>query len=411
MPDGPSGLGMTAREIVMEPAYKLNPGEAPPAGTAVAGGSSPDFWDIGAGETMSRGMAPDHEFSELVEIETPGSKSSTAVWLLAGLLLIIGGYFSYEMFMNDRDPMMVIDEWMGLAEGDAVVEEPAPKPRAKKVATEPAPQTKKSAAQVTGNPYWTLPNQIVGIKPRLGRMWNALEEEAWRAGLLHRYPYQRYKTVQDVRKRRLRGSDAVLWDAMQDKKFWTRMFAAVGLAEMNIEVSIQTLEGAMAGGRSELVADFFERFTRRPNAGQVFVMRQVVRVLDEKGRFMVLRGINRANDGLRDLYLVAATQDPSRKIQRWAERELDRRRMPQARRDELLAVVEGRDDGNAVVENARRNAPAVSRSSNRLSIATEEEMEKELEAFEKASDEVEFYDTEGANVSETPDPETFEYTE
>jgi hypothetical protein len=74
-------------------------------------------------------------------------------------------------------------------------------------------------------------------------------------------------------------------------------------------------------------------------------------------------------------------------------------------------VVEGRDDGNAVVENARRNAPAVSRSSNRLSIATEEEMEKELEAFEKASDEVEFYDTEGANVSETPDPETFEYTE
>lgn len=396
----------------MAPAFKLNPQGSQPVQTVPVSGMSQDFWDIGAGETMSRGMAPDHEFSELVEIETQGAKNHAAVWLLAALLIIIGGYFSYEMLVNERDPMAVVDAWMGMGSDEfAPAAEPivrAPKP----VKATPVTKVKSPANQVAGNPYWALPNKIVGIKPRLGRVWNALEEEAWRAGLLHRYPYQRYKTVQDVRQRRLQGSDVVLWDAMQDKKFWTRMFAAVGLAEFNIEVSMQSLEGALAGGRSELVADFFERFTNRPNAGQAFVLRQAVRVLDERGRFMALRGIARANDGLRDLYLVAATQDPSARIQRWAESALYQRRIEGAKRDAMLAVVQGQDDGSMVLDQAQRRVVMPKKLDRQLDIATEDEMERELEAFEKASDNVEFYqDSEMDAVSGATDPETFEYTE
>ena len=49
------------------------------------------------------------------------------------------------------------------------------------------------------------------------RSWSAEEQRRWRLGVTHEFPYQRYKTIQDIRDRRLAGSEEVLWDGLQDE--------------------------------------------------------------------------------------------------------------------------------------------------------------------------------------------------
>src|SRR5690606_20987690 len=115
------------------------------------------------------------------------------------------------------------------------------------------------------------------------------------------------KAVMEVRERRLQGSEAILWDALEAPKFWTRMFAAIGLAEFNFEVSVSQLEGVLRRERSELIANFFERFVRQNTPAERFVMRQMIRLLDERGRLVVLRALQAGRDDLRSLYLIAAT--------------------------------------------------------------------------------------------------------
>ena len=277
----------------------------------------------------------------------------------------------------------------------------------------PAPKT-----AVVGNPYWTLPNKILGARAPLNRFWSPEEEEVLRAGMAHRFTYQRHKTVQEVRKHRFRGSDVILWDAMQEKKFWTRGFAAVGLAEFNVEVSLQSLEGALANARSELVADFFERFIRKPNAGQAFILRQVVRLLDEKGRLIVLRGIDRRNDDLRDLYMVAATKDPGKHVQRWVRDTLLRHPVKAERYDALLATVESGRGGESFMhaatpkpKKAAATKPGAKAKIGPSQVETEEEIDKELAQFDDDGD-VEFYEGDKDKaVSDKTDPQTFEYEE
>lgn len=403
----------------MQNAYNLDPngaGGTTPALPGIKMASQPtgaDFWDVGDADFAGQQLAPDQEFSELVEIQKSATRTHPAIYLTLALLLGVGGFFAYEIFVEDRNPLRMITQlW------PSDTEDPAPKPKAKahhKAVAKAAPAHSKALPKqaVAGNPYWSLPNKIVGSSPELGRFWSPEEEEVFRAGMAHRYTYQRHKTVQEVRKQRLRGSDVILWDAMQEKKFWTRGFAAIGLAEFNIEVSLQSLEGALTHTRSELVADFFERFIRKPNAGQAFVLRQVVRLLDEKGRLIVLRGIDHSHDSLRDLYMVAATKDPGKHVQRWVKDALLHHPVAPDHFNELLAVVDGKNSGNYLLTGgpapktptAKKLAPGASE------VATEEDIDKELEQFDEEGD-VEFYDTDKLKaVNDKTDPQTFEYEE
>lgn len=399
------------------------------AGTATASalpmggrpGATQDFWDVGTADLT--GQAPVQEFSEIVEVDTRGRNNRTALYVLIFLVAAALGWFAFETFVNQEDPVAKLSAFInGLMGETAPVDEAPETPvtnaiitkatRAIKAAVEPP----LSGGQQTlaGNPYWVLPNAILGSKAPMSRPWAPEEEETFRAGLAHHYTYQRFKTVMDIRERRLFGSDAILWDALQDKKFWTRMYAAVGLAEFNVEVSLSTFEGALTGARSELIADFFERFTRKPNAAQLFVLRQVVRLLDEKGRLIVLQGINRSNDKLRDLYMTAATQDPGTRVQKWVAKALRARPIASARQADLLAVVEGRVDGEYLIRGAK--APKVSAATPPIpapSVASEEDLERELEQFENSGGDVEFYEDapQQPAVNDDTDTDTFEYDE
>lgn len=400
----------------------LSPTAAPPPPLQLAQPAGSDFWDVGEGSLIGAQMPQDAEFSELVEVRTTSPSKARPVLIILLVLVIAGaGWGAYETFVNERNPLDTLTALLHGGEEatgeDAGLEQPRPK-KAKKTKDAPVAKAKKPAKAVEGNPYWALPNRILGPKREVGRMWSAEEEETLRAGLNHRYTYQRYKTVQDIRKQRYRGSDALLWDAMQDKKFWTRMWAAVGLAEFNVEVSLQSLEGAMAGARSELVADFFERFIRKPNAAQLFVLRQAVRLLDEKGRLIVLQAIWRSKDDLRDLYMAAATQDPGRRVQRWVKQALLERPIDPDRYNELLEVVEGKADGSYLVAQARAGDQSDGKAPTKpggdvkghTGITTQEDLDKELAAFDDTGD-VEFYEKDAKPPTDEPDPDTFEYEE
>lgn len=405
-----------------------------PVGAAPGGGQA--FWDVGGATGIGGQMAPDHEFSELVELDTskPGSSKMPLI-VLAGLLVAVGGWFAFETFVAERDPFATLKGYVDLVMGhETAVDDPVlprqPKARpVTKTVTEAPVAPPPATAAVAGNPYWTLPNKILGPSIPMKRAWAPEEEETLRAGLSHHFAYQRYKTVMDIRQRRLIGSDAVLWDAMQDKKLWTRMFAAIGLAEFNVEISLQSLEGAMNGARSELLADFFERFMRKPKAAELFVMRQVVRLLDEKGRLIVLQAIANSHDSLRDVYLMAATQDPGARVQSWIARQLGRHPISVTKQAELLAVVNGTVDGGYLVSGMKAPLAPLSRATATnaptspmdapLTSASEEDLEKEMQQFQTSDGDVEFYDdpmdTPGASdampVSDQADPDTFDYEE
>src|SRR5262245_32889513 len=95
---------------------------APPTGQA--------FWDAGAGQTM----APDHEFSELVQVDTSKRSGSRGVlYLLLFLIMAVVGWFAFETFVAERDPLATLQGYFDLLAGnqseDEPLDEPPPQPR------------------------------------------------------------------------------------------------------------------------------------------------------------------------------------------------------------------------------------------------------------------------------------------
>lgn len=311
-----------------------------------------DFWDSTAFQnaadftlTTSSNLAP-------AQLGGYGqNQKSSALWVsLLMLALLIGGGVAYAIFALDQNPFQgFTDLWSSFftdheAELDAEVVPPQDRSPVQEAdamsAVEAPPQPETLLKPIPGNPYWALPNAMVHGET-LGPLWTPEQEEQWRAGIVHKFPYQRLKTVQIVRRTRRTGAEAIFWDAQQDKKAWTRLFAVIGLAEYNIPVANKTLSKALGPARSELIAGFLARFVEKPNAGQAYVMRQIIRLLDERGRLTCLRAIWNTHDGFRDLYLAAATLDPGPEIQAWIRNALLQKPMSLARYDDLVATVKG----------------------------------------------------------------------
>ncbi len=272
------------------------------------------FWDAPDAQTAA--------VSEVVHLEATQPTSSAnglLVAVAAGLILVAAGGMWYTI-SEEESPLgslwasvssiLGFGEELPEAPATAVLPKQVPVPvtRATPVAPAPAP-----VASVPGNPYWLLPNQLAVPGP--GRSWTASEEEAWRAGLMHRFTWQRYKTVLDVRRARLAGSEAILWDALEERKLWTRMQAVFGLADFGIPVSLEVVEKAVGNTRPETFTSYLQRFVPKSTESERYVLRHAVRVVDEAARGMILRILDRADDPMRDLYLAAASDDPGLLVQ------------------------------------------------------------------------------------------------
>jgi hypothetical protein len=192
----------------------------------------------------------------------------------------------------------------------------------------PVPQAKVQApAPVAppvdlGNPYWALPNPLEPTVGPEGGMLTASQEERWRQGLAHPFVWQRYKTVMDIRAGRMKGTQLLLSDALAQPKFWTRMEALIALAESGEAVDIDSVETGIGQTRRPLIRNYFRRFRKSATAGELYVMRQAIRVVDAGTRRVILENLIKRRDALHELYLVAATYDPNEKVHGWIQQEL-----------------------------------------------------------------------------------------
>lgn len=354
-----------------------------------------EFWDVGDKGFIAQQLEPDHEFT--VAMGRPFGGPRILGRLLLFCCLAVSAWAAYDVFVLEQDPVedavatydMAMKYWFG---DDEAATTAMPQAKGKKAAAQAAPKaaTGVRIKAVAGNPYWGLPNRVLGDQAAMDDVWTPDEEEAWRVGLAHRFPYQRYKTVQEMRKKRRAGSEVLFWEAISDKQFWTRMYAAIGLAEFNVEVALKPLEAAMDGERSELVANFFERFVRRPNPGQLFIMRQALRLCDERGRLVILRAIHRSKDELRDVYMTAASLDPSSKVQAWFKSVRRSRPVDSQRFAALLPMIRGEEDADdelaALIKDAG-NAPKVDHAPKFLPprVVTDEDLDSDGNLIEGPS--------------------------
>ena len=151
----------------------------------------------------------------------------------------------------------------------------------------------------------------------------------------HEYIYQHYRAIQEIRESQIKKAGVLLRQGLVDRKFWNRMYSAIGLVEFGTLVTEQELSIACEDTRSELIANFFKRFVKDPSAAQIYVMRHVLRFADSRGRQVILEAIARYKDEFRPIYLVAATMDRSPKIQAWANLALKKIRLSKDKADQL----------------------------------------------------------------------------
>jgi hypothetical protein len=183
----------------------------------------------------------------------------------------------------------------------------------------PPPVALPAKLKPPANPYWNLPNWLDENRMPMGRVWSREEEAKYKSALASPYTYQRYKLILDLRDERLRGSEGLLWAALSQKKFWTRMRALMALADFGYDVAFDVVEKAMEGASQDLRANFFKRFIASSTQGERYVMRQAIRLLDDRGRMAVLQAHGHDRTPLRDLYFVAAQYDPSPRVRSWLQ--------------------------------------------------------------------------------------------
>ena len=134
----------------------------------------------------------------------------------------------------------------------------------------------------------------------------------------------------------------MLWDGLQDEKFWTRMWSLMGIAEFNQEVSLRDVEQALGDARGNLISNYFRRFLDGSTAGQRYILRHVVKLLDERGRLTVLKVLEGSVDVFTPVYLAAGTMDPGQSVRAWAESRL--MRLSAADREKALAIARGEQE-------------------------------------------------------------------
>ncbi len=333
--------------------------------------------DNGTSGTGTSGTAiPDSSYNTM-QHEAGGSSARKAIVPLVVIVALTGGgYFAYEMFVNNKSPAQILaflqdkgQELIALALGE---DESTPPPPAggqeivvaPPVATAPAPpvpvpppvsatdpvaadspesempaisdfppegeveQKVKLPSIASDNPYLYLPNPRPESEVQFGRAWSQQEEEVWRSGITHQFAWQQYKTVQDITSMRLAGSDAILWEALNNPRLWTRMKAVTGLVMFGTKVDVDAVIRALGDASPSLVANYFKRFTVRSKPSERFVMRYALHTVAPRARLHIIEALVAGNDETSDLYLRAASLDADHRVSRWAKMTLDNKGLP-----------------------------------------------------------------------------------
>lgn len=185
-----------------------------------------------------------------------------------------------------------------------------------------APADEASASRsAKDSSFWNdIKNELGSDLPARGSALTADQEATFKAGLSHEFNYQRYKTVLDLAAINAPGTEELLRQALDSKKFWTRMRALIALADMGDPLTDDDVRVALGDAHSELRARFFKRFEKSPcSVGCFFVARAAMKHLDAHGRQQALKVVSREASRVRDIFVAAATFDQHEAVRKTAQ--------------------------------------------------------------------------------------------
>lgn len=295
----------------------------PPQGS---GGTILDLDDVPASHATSLplpGTITDNLYV-VEQTESPANSQSRA--LLVVLLFVILALGVIHFTGEHEDPIANLMDFVSILwEGESQIEvtteapaEPTANPEVEPTPEVAPPARPQFDPQMVQNPYWILPNELPKHAVSLGRKWSAKEEEMWRFALDHEFVYQRYKAVKEMRARRLAGSSELLFKALEQPKFWTRMEAVMALAEFGYPVTVGQVKQAIGRTRSSLVANYMKRFIAKRTPGEAYVLRHALKFVDGRARATILEALAHERES-HELYFAAATFDPSPRVRKWLE--------------------------------------------------------------------------------------------
>lgn len=292
--------------------------------------------------------------------------------ILGGLVLALAAALYLTSGDGTESPISQILSQFG-SSTESVPEAPADDMSPETASTMASPQPAVPAPQATaaapaaaapaplvdlGNPYWSLPNPLDATLGVDGAMLTPAQEERWRQGLAHPFVWQRYKTVMDMRAARLKGSQLLLNDALAQPKFWTRMEALIALAEAGEAVDIDSVEMGIGSTRRALIQNYFRRFRKDVSPGELYIMRQAIRIVDAGTRRVILENLVTRRDSINELYLVAATFDPNAKVNGWINQELAAQPLSESAKARFQQVIAGAEAAPAAESPAPSGSPA-----------------------------------------------------
>ncbi len=198
---------------------------------------------------------------------------------------------------------------------------------------------------VVRDPYRVIANEIdeeaLNVVNARRRAMSVTENQGWSAGLDHKFPYQHYRAVDEMRAFRASGSEALLRRALQDKRLWVRMNAAFALVESGVALMASEVETAVGGNeRRELLNGYFQRFTRSNNMAERYVLKFALPLVPDAARIDILQALVNGGDPDVELFAIAASFDNSRRVQRWATAWLTRHPSALLRMDEYREALD-----------------------------------------------------------------------
>lgn len=196
-----------------------------------------------------------------------------------------------------------------------------------------------------GDPYRIIANELdqeaLKALNHGRRNMSATEEEGWKAALIHKFPFQHYRAVDEMRAFRASGSEAILRTALEDRRLWVRMNAALGLVESGIPLMASEVEKAVGKNeRRDLLNGYFQRFTRSSNMAERYVLKFALPLVPDAARVEILQALVNAGDPDLELFVIAGSFDASRRVQRWATQWLARHPAALLRMDEYRGALE-----------------------------------------------------------------------
>jgi|GEM_PF-5693572 len=117
----------------------------------------------------------------------------------------------------------------------------------------------------------------------------------------HRFAYKQYAAMERLRKLRLAGSEDLLRRGLSHRKFWTRMEALFGLAEIGAQLSPADLQTAIGSSRPYLQKSYFKRFERGlwgggmfyqgPNSAEKYILSLCMYFVNEQAQAVISKAL------------------------------------------------------------------------------------------------------------------------